>query len=391
MINGIILRNLIGVNLTEVNLTDTTPTAKQLIDFIPNVSVGYTAKFRILNEDGFILTLIGGTGVTFFPSTPFEIRKGYVLDASIVFTNIITPAVTIIINNCSYSNLSVYSASTNFFTLNNTVDYNNYSSMVLTGNLIWNLKDINISDITYSYTTEDIKNQLITRNPSANATDTFSNVINPRYLNQIFTIQNISKFSIDLKSQTDIWTIPTLTIPASYQTVLSITADTPVISDPGSYYNTGTYNTENRSGTGSGLIITVSLILTSHKLIVSGSGYSIGSYTTTNLTNPLAKGLVVYCTEIGKNGNITFIQDIINFLEGGYSNGDTIKINGGNGNSRIKLISVNYIGRIFVNTLGDGNYLSTDVLNISGPGTGVDAQIILGSFIKIRTIGLYGI
>lgn len=403
MINGIILRNLATDNDFGISLTDTTATAAELVAFVPTASVGYVAKFKICNNhpdangttiearDNFVLRINPGAGVTFFPSDPFELRRSYMLDAYIRFTNIVTPAVTIIINSCVFAGSSFYlSPTTELLVLPGVVDYINYNAAYIEDNVIWNLTDNTYVTSNYSYTTADIKNQLIVRNPAGNASDTFGFNISPRYLNQIITIQNISAFLVDISGQTNIWNlIPNpISIPAGYQTTLSTTLETPDLTSAGSNYDIGVYNTS--GGTGSGLTVTILVIATTSSLISGGTGYSVGNYTTTNITTPSATGLIVYCGDISA-GIINGYNPIVNYLYGGYQNGDIIQINGGNDGARIQLNLVNCVTSYYINTLGNGAYVSSDVLTISGPGTGSGAQITLGVFINVRTIGLYEI
>ncbi len=404
MINGVILRNLVTYNNFGTSLTDITASAAQLVAFVPTASVGYTAKFRIMNDnpdanvltiegrDSFALSISPGSGVTFYPNNTFTLRRGYMLDAFIQFTNIITPAVTIIITRCGYSGPSIYLGPIPFgdYTiLNNTVDYLNYNACSLRGNVFWNLNDVSSTSNSYSYTTSDIKNQLMVRNPTAPANDTLGFNISPRYINQIMTIQNPSAFTITLNGQTNIWNlIPSpITIPTNNQVIMSLTVSTPVVSSPGSYYNYGIYNTS--GGTGTGLTVTITGVDSTHTLTAGGLTYSDGNVTTTNLTTLSATGLIVAIQVNGGTGAIITVQSIKNFLNGGYQNGDIIQINGGNGAARIQLGLVNTITGYYINTLGDGAYLSTDVLDISGPGTGSGAQITLGSFINARSIGKF--
>jgi hypothetical protein len=401
MINGIVFRNLLTENVFNINLTDTTATASQLIAQVSNATVGYAAKFKIMNDnpdangttvegrDGFVLTINPGSGVTFFPSDPFQIRRGYTFDATITFTNIITPAVTIIINSCAFSGISTYLApSTSFLVLKNSVDYLNYNAMQNTNNILWNVNSSIKSTTNYSYTTNDIKNQITIRNPSGTSTDIFGNSISILYMNQIIIIQNISAFTINITGQTNIWTLtPTsIVIPSGYQTTLSINNSLPTLTNIGSYYNTGNYNTT--GGTGSGMIITVSAISTIFTLTNGGSGYSTGNLTTTNLTTQSATGLIVNCNSVDSTTmEILGLQDIVNFLNGGYQDGDIIQINGGDGLARITLNNVNSIIGFNINTLGTGTYVIGDIINISGPGPGSNAQLTLNSFISLQTIG----
>jgi hypothetical protein len=406
MINGIILRNLATDNTFGVSLTDTTATAAQLVAFVPSASVGYAAKFKIMNDnpdangatvegrDSFALSINPGTGVTFYPNNTFTIRRGYMLDAFIQFTNIIVPAVTIIITRCAYSGPSIYLAPVPFGNTNvfkNTVDYLNYNACSLKGNLFWNLNDVSSVSNNYSYTTSDIKNQLIVRNPTGVATDTLGFIIDPRYMDQIMTIQNPSAFTITVSGQTNIWNlIPNpITIPTNKQVIFSILANNPGLTNVGSNYNFGVYNTS--GGTGSGMTITVTAVDTVTNLITGGLTYVDGISTTTNLTTPGATGLEVYIRVDEGTGQVTNVQRISNYLNGGYQTGDIIQINGGDGNATFQLSDVNSISSYFINTLGDGAYLSTDVLNISGPGTGSGAQITLGSFITVRLIGKFSL
>ncbi len=342
-------------------------------------------------RDGFALTLSPGTGVTFYPNNNFILRRGYLIDCFIQFTDVISPAVTIIVTRCGYSGTSLYLApkpSNNSFT-KNTIDYLNYNSALLTGNLFWNVRNLSSTSNSYSYTTTDLKNQLIVRNPTGTANDIFGFILNPRYLNQIFTVQNPSAFTINIRGQTNIWNlIPTpITIPTHKQAIMSVTSSSPTISNAGSYYNYGVYNAT--GGTGSGMTVTIIELITTFTLTTGGLTYTDGDYTTMNLTTPSATGLVLYCQVDSETGRIIDVGDIKNYLNGGYHNGDIIQIIGGDGNARIQLNLVNSITGYFINTLGDGAYLSTDVLNISGSGTGSDAQITLGQFISIRLIGKF--
>jgi hypothetical protein len=403
MLNAAILRNLVTYNNFGVSLTDTTPTAAQFIAAKPTAEVGFAARFRIMNDnpdanqttvegrDRFVLTINPGTGVTFYPSDPFNIRRAYMLDAYIVFTNVVVPAVTIYINRCSYSGPTIYlppSTTSGLTVFENTVDYINYNSMQLTGNLFWNLNNPLKTATNYSYTTSDIKNQMIIRNPSGAASDTFGSIINPLYMNQMMVIQNPSAFNVVLNGQTSIWglTPNPITITPGKQSILALGISALNIIIQGSYYNYGIYNTS--GGTGSGMTVHVTGLATSFNLTNIGSTYTPGDYTTTNLTTPSATGLVVAVTNVGVTGDIDNIADIVNFLDGGYQNGDIIQINSGDNTGTIQLIFVNRLNSGFIVTLGNGAYLSTDILNISGPGTGANAQIALGSFLTIRSVGL---
>jgi len=404
MINSIILRNLQTYDVYGVSLTDTTATAAELIAFVPSATVGYAARFRIMNgnpdangsnvegRDRFNLTINAGTGVSFYPSTPFNLERGYMLDGYITFTDIISPAVTIIINRCTFSGATIYLVpppSSTILALSNTIDYLNYTSMQLKGNLFWNVNDNNVTTNNYSYITSDVKNQLIIRNPTANSSDILSSAINVKYLNQIMTIQNPSSFIITINGQTDIWNlIPgPIVIPSGKQVILSLTTILPNIVNRGSYYNYGIYNTT--GGSGSGMTISIFTISTTFSIINAGTNYIAANVTTTNLTTPSATGLIIDIIGTDGTGAILFIQSIINYLDGGYQNGDIIQLNGGNGDATIQLNSVNSIETYYVESIGNGEYLSTDTLTISGPGTGSDAQITLGAFILVRTIGKF--
>lgn len=410
MINGFILRNLTTYNVFGVSLTDTTPTAAQFIAAVPYASVGYTARFGIMNDnpdgnggtiesrDSFTLVINPASGVTFYPGNNFILRRGYILEAFIQFNNITTPAVTIVITNCGYSGgPNLYLQPVPFSSesvLRNTVDYLNHTSASLTGNLFWNLNNTTDTSTSYSYTTADVKNQFITRNPTGTASDTFGSSINPVYLNQIMTIQNPSTYTITVSGQTNIWTlIPNpITIPASTQAILSVTINNPTLSSIGSYYSYGSYNTT--GGTGSGFTLSINNLYTSFNLTAGGLSYALGDYSTTNLTTPGSTGLVVNVSGINTSGTITGILTITNYLNGGYRNNDVIQINGGDGNARIQLVSVNSVPSVYaitVTSLGNGAYVASDVLNIFGPGTGTGAQITLGSFIVVRTIGKFSL
>jgi hypothetical protein len=403
VINATILRNLATDNVNGISLTDTTPTATQLVSFVSNASIGYAAKFRIMNDnpnanqtsiegrDRFVLTINPGTGVSFYPSGPFNLRRGYMLDAYVLFTNVNIPAVTIIINRCSYSGLALYLApvaSTGFVALNNSVDYINTSSMQMTGNLLWNLDNTSISTTNYMYTTANVKNQFVTRNPSGIANDTFGASIDIKYINQIMTIQNPSAFNVVLNGQTNIWKLipSTLIIPSNKQIILSLTNIKPDITNAGAYYNYGFYDT--LGGTGVGLTLTVSGIATDFTITNAGTSYVKGNYTTTNLTTSSASGLIISVSDVIGSGAIGTCLNVVNYLNGGYQNGDIVQINGGDNTATLQLSGINHITGYYINSLGSGAYLSTDILNISGPGTGSGAQITLGSFITIRTIGI---
>jgi hypothetical protein len=272
---------------------------------------------------------------------------------------------------------------------NDTVAYANYNAAQLKGNLLWNLNDPLKTATNYSYTTADIKNQMIIRNPSAAANDTFGFLIDPKFMNQILIIQNPSAFNVVLNGQTNIWQLTPnpITILPGKQSTLALIMNTPDPLNAGSYYNNGIYNTS--GGTGSGMTVYVRGLRTDFTITNTGSGYvDDTNYTTTNLTTPSATGLVVAVTSVGVGGDILSIADIVNFLSGGYQNGDIIQINGGDNTATIQLTFVNQIFSATILTLGNGAYLSTDVLNISGPGPGINAQILLGSFITITSIGL---
>jgi hypothetical protein len=233
---------------------------------------------------------------------------------------------------------------------------------------------------------------MVVRNPSGNSNDILSSIIDIKYINQIMTIQNISAFSVTISGQTSIWNlIPNpISLPSGYQATLSMTYVDPGVTNPGSYYNIGVYNTN--GGTGSGMTITVDTLLTLNTITVPGTMYVQGSVTTTNLTTPSATGLIIDISGVDLiTGAVQDIQNIVNYVNGGYQDGDILQLNGGDGTARIQLTNVNSIDTYFINTLGDGNYLSTDVLNISGPGTGSGAQITLGAFITIMMIGKFPI
>lgn len=402
MLNGIILRNLTTYNVFGLSLTDTTPSAAQFIAAKPTASAGFMARFRLMNDnpesnqttiegrDRFVLTIAPGAGVTFYPNEPFDIRRAYMFDAYILFTNVVVPAVTIIINRCAYSGATLYqppsvSSSVNLF--NNIVDYINYNTAQLTGNLFWNLNDPTESTTNYAYTTDDIKNQMVVRNPSGNSNDTFSSIIDIKYMKQIMIIQNPSAFNVVLNGQTDIWNLTPnpITIPPGKQCTLRL-GTTPMPSYLGSYYNLGNYNTT--GGTGSGITVKVMALETSFTITNPGTGYAVDNYTTTNLTTPSATGLIVAVTGVDVLGDIVGITAILNYLPGGYQNGDIIQIDGGDNNATIQLGSVNQITSFTLNNLGNGAYVASDILSISGPGPGINALFTLGSFLDVMSIGM---
>jgi len=404
MIGGIIFRNLETYNVYGVKLTDTTASASQLVSYISSPEVGYSTKFKIMNDnpdsngstvevrDNFVLTLQAGAGVSFYPTGSFNIHRGYALDAYIVFTNVVTPAVTIVITSCTYSGLNLYLApaqSSPLIIFNNIIDYLNYSAMSLQGNIIWNTTNNVVTSQNYSYTTSDIQNQLIIRNPSGVASDTLGSNINPRFLKQIITIQNISAYTVTINGQTNIWTLSPspITIAAGYQCTMSLNTTVPTITSVGSYYNIANYGTT--GGTGSGMTLTVNGLNTTYTITNGGTGYSTGILQTTNLTTSGATGLEIDCTEVnGTTGAIMTIQNIINYVSGGYQDGDILQINGGDGTARITLGNVNSIGTFYILSLGNGEYVSTDVVTVSGGSTGSGGQITLGSFINVISIGL---
>ena len=119
MLNGIINRDTETPNTFNVSLIDTTATADQLVAAVSGAKVGTYHRLRIINDklgangstiigqDFFKLTVIPGTGVTFYPETAdgldnkVLIPRSYVMDAFIYFNNVIVPAVTIIISSIS--------------------------------------------------------------------------------------------------------------------------------------------------------------------------------------------------------------------------------------------------------------------------------------------------
>jgi len=399
MINGLILRNLATDNTFGVSLTDTTATAAQLVAQVPNAQIGYTNRFKIINDnpdsngttvegrDRFSLTVNPGAGVTFFPNGAFNIRRSYAFDAIIRFTNVIVPAVTIIITNCGFASLSFYLSAP---TARNNVSYSNYNSLAQMGNIIWNTSNVINTANNYSYVDADIRNQLIVRNPTGNSADLFGAGISPRELNsQVMTIQNISPHTITINGQTDIWDLVTssITLPTGNQVVICFKNNPITVVSPGSYYDIGLYNTT--GGTGTGLTVYLSVETTS-TIFAAGTGYTTGLYTTTNLTTPGATGLIIYVTTVDLSGEVTSISDITNYVSGGYQNGDILQLNGGDNLGQIQLLNVNEMSPD-VESLGDGNYLSTDIINVSGPGPGVGGQITLGSFLTVMRIGQYAI
>lgn len=407
MVNGFILRNTTTPESYNLQLNDTTASALDIINYLDNPSVGYTFKWSIMNSnaarsdggnyeeirDGVIVNITPGTGVSFYPNNSFNIRRNYILDTYVVIDDIITPSITIYINRCAYSGLNLYFApSTPVSYLSQVVDFSTDNSTQIRGNIFWNSTDNLINSNNYSYTNDDIKNKLVIREPTAISNDIFGPDINPNYLNQIMIIQNPSIYNINITGQTDIWNLvpSTITIPPSTQVKLSLTKNNPTILNGGSYYNYGTYNTS--GGLGSGMTITVNKICSLGRLDAPGSGYTQQIYfETTNITNPSVTGLVIAAPVDEDTGGGFIISSFdtvyYNYLDGGYQSGDVIRINGGNNDAIFTLLYVNTIDSFTINTLGDGLYLSTDTIDILGPGTGVGAQIQLGNYINVRTIG----
>lgn len=408
MINGIIMRNLQTLGVANVSLVDTTPSATSFISYLPNATVNYSTTFKLMNnipnvisdsiyqgKDGFTLTVTPGTGVTFYPSAPFVLNREYALSAYIVFTSLYPPAVTIIITSCGPCGANLLCAPTqSMIAASNAVAYSNYTALMIQNNLFWNLTDTINTTNNYSYTTTDIQNQISLRNPTANSTDVLGYLISPVALNQIMTIQNLSNFTITVTSQSSIWNlIPSaLSIPASNQLTFSIVYNKPALSNQGSYYNIGNYNTT--GGTGTGMTVVVTALETTFTITVPGSTYTqeSNSYSTTNnLTTPTATGLRILIGGVNSSGGITSISTISNYLENGYQNGDIIQINGGDGTARIQLNLVNSAASFNITSLGNGEYLSTDTISISGPGTGSGAQSTFGTFMTVMSIGKFAL
>lgn len=133
------------------------------------------------------------------------------------------------------------------------------------------------SSLSYDYTTNDVKQQLVTRNPVGNTSDVFGSLIDITLMSQIMIIKNISAFSIDLTSQTDIWEfIPSLiTISPSRQIELSLTKVNPSLNSGGSGYQTGSSSTT--GGTGTGMTVDITSIETKFNITTPGLGYAVGN------------------------------------------------------------------------------------------------------------------
>lgn len=400
MLGGIITRDT-ATQVYGVSVTDTTATAASLVAGIPAASVGYSTSFRIISSnvksdnaegrDSFIVTLQPGAGVTILPNN-IQIRRTYILDATLIVTSLQPPGVTISVIKCGYDDIiPTFISGDSIYQVEILFAYSMYGSIRFTNFLLWGIDSSDRVNNNYSYTTEDVRKQMIIRSPSADATDTFGYLMTSRCYNQMFVIKNTSGHIIDLVGGSNLWIVPLMTIPGLHQKYLCFTSeDVPPLTTKGNNYTMDIYNTT--GGSGSGLVIKVMNIRSYNFIDTGGLGYEQGgTYTTTNLTNPSATGLIVVVVIFfGNNdGIVSDTLPILNFLFGGYSVGDVIRINGGNNGATFTLTSVNSIEDYSIETLGSDGYVSGDIVTVSGPGPGTGATIELIPFLTITPISTY--
>lgn len=214
MINGIIHRTIAATDAYNLSLTDTTPSAAEIVSSL-NASVGTTASFILANSivapsapvvftdpiaDQLTITLAGGSGVTFDFADPFVINRDYTMKARLLVTNATSgsEAVTIFIDSIFNSNLP-----TNLFNVPDVID-NSLSQPISTSTLDKPVKIENnilfpiastseISGNDYVYTLDDVKNSIVVRKPTLDSYDDVSGIIDPTATNieeSVFLIQN---------------------------------------------------------------------------------------------------------------------------------------------------------------------------------------------------------
>lgn len=401
--NSIIIRDT-ETYLPNAQITDITPSAVDIVNAL-NSKVGNKYNLDIMNfidiinnqdlqdfEDNMQIIIEPGAGVEFVPNIPIIIPRRYSLNAYVIITNVSTPIVKIIVNKCSLitNPLNITNAYPEVYSL--PASHHFTGSFRIKENFIFKVNENIISSDDYMYTTNDVKNQIVTRNPSRNSIDLFDhNIIDYKYLIQIMCIQNISDYSITLTA-TDLFSLrpDNIIIPPKKQLHLSITKKYPSLTNNGSYYTCGAYTT--LGGSGSGLEIFVKTIKSSAKILDKGTGYfDLGSYTTINLTNPNSTGFLPSVSSTSEFGEIDGIGAIVNYLDGGYTIDDIVQVNGGNNDARIQFVRVNEIVDFQITNMGIGYELG-DIIEIdNGIGNGTMASFVLDGLSSLFSIGIMGL
>jgi len=231
---GVIIRNSVGNLESDVTVTDTTPSAADIIANFPGEpSVGSAFRFNLLNDnfgvlfqwdgvsngepyDLFNVLVNPGAGVTFSPTGSFRIPRTHTLDAFVIFDNI-TPgseAVTIHINSIDWFPKTFFFKPQDAQVLlpggASPTDLNIGPTDVLTGVFInqtgTTFTNIDIaattSTVDYTYTETDTSKGFINRNPAAASSDTISNnLINRIFPTQQFRIMNTGTDTISITPQ----------------------------------------------------------------------------------------------------------------------------------------------------------------------------------------------
>lgn len=360
-----------------------------------NYNLEYNQNDHSLNRsiyDGVEIYLVPGSDTELDSMNSIYVGRTYMLDMYILVTDIITPKIKLIVNSCINKDLTLGFNTTTALS-NLPIDFNNSGYSRVRNLFLWNVIDNVQTATNYSYTSADVKNQLVIRNPSANSIDILDHTnIELKYINQIMVIQNISGYTIQITAS-NMWNVyhpGTIEIPSNKQIHLSVAINLyPALITKGSYYTNGIHNTI--GGTGTGLTVLIKLLKSKLTIISPGSGYEAGgNYSTINLTNPDATGLFINVMDAGVFGEITMVTDVANLLMGGYQVGDILQIVGGDNNAEIQLASVNEIFSYDIENLGSG-YLPEDIVEVVGDDSGTGCTFEVGKILNLRVIGIMGL
>lgn len=312
MVNSIIKRTQATSSLRDLSVTDTTASAADIVaasgsadtDFVLiNDIIAPTSLATGSLPDLFSITLLPGSGVTFEENTPsILVSRSYILKAKLIIKNstLGSEEVTMLIESLYNSTLSVplmvppnLSFPEPIFG-GNTVS-SNLVDVKINDNVLFPINTTSeITDIDYIYTSEDVKNSIIIRNPASESMDNIAVFYqtNEFYYAHI-VIQNISSNTIMLYNG----------------------FDTTVVTG-GSGYSSSS-NVATTGGSGSGLTVNISTssgVITTAEVVDYGSGYISGDVLTiTGGTSGTIRLLLNAAGSVGTLGNI------VSSIPGGYS------------------------------------------------------------------------
>lgn len=399
---GVIIRNSASGAASNASVTDTTPTAAQIIAAYPGTpQVGSTFRFMLINDninrldtggtaaddDLFQVTFVGGTGVTVVPSGSFIVPRTHTLDAFVIFDNVTggTEAVTININSINWSVKYYFFKPTNYAVNDYPIKSNVLTGvqMFMSGNQFFS-QDVSSSDSTIGYTYGDeLAKGYSLRSPGAGSADTFSitSIVNRIFPSHTFSITNTGAGSISISS-TDLGTLtPDPLVVASNKTatfriyVNDISTWVTAGSSGSGGYTVGAATTT--GGTGTGMTLNILLVASAVILISGGTGYTTGTY---NTTGGSGSGLQIPVYEVNGSGTVQ-VNGYKTFFTAsdlaGYTVGDILTLSGGDNNATFGVAGIEAPLAFDVTSFGDNLYAQSDVITIIQGGSGNDATFTL--------------